>query len=99
MNSFLVLCFAAICTSTFAASIGMEPDENSLIPSISDDSRTPKDFLKITKAPPARVTQPSGSTIELECEAVGSPVPVLHWVHGSGHHLNDVNFLINFKIY
>uniref|UniRef100_A0A182PSW2 Ig-like domain-containing protein n=1 Tax=Anopheles epiroticus TaxID=199890 RepID=A0A182PSW2_9DIPT len=41
-------------------------------------------FVKITSAPPARVAQIRGTTVELECEIMGSPTPTVQWVHGSG---------------
>ncbi|XP_040156857.1 neural/ectodermal development factor IMP-L2 [Anopheles arabiensis] len=41
-------------------------------------------FVKITAAPPARVAQIRGTTVELECEIMGSPTPTVQWVHGSG---------------
>ncbi|XP_035780952.1 neural/ectodermal development factor IMP-L2-like [Anopheles albimanus] len=41
-------------------------------------------FVKITTPPPARVAQIRGTTVELECEIVGSPTPSVQWVHGSG---------------
>ncbi|XP_058057358.1 neural/ectodermal development factor IMP-L2 [Anopheles bellator] len=41
-------------------------------------------FVKITSPPPARVAQIRGTTVELECEIMGSPTPTVQWVHGSG---------------
>lgn len=41
-------------------------------------------FVKITSSPPLQITQVRGSTVELECEVMGSPTPTVQWVHGSG---------------
>ncbi|XP_058169327.1 neural/ectodermal development factor IMP-L2 [Anopheles ziemanni] len=41
-------------------------------------------FVKVTAAPPARAVQIRGTTVELECEVMGSPTPSVQWVHGSG---------------
>uniref|UniRef100_A0AAG5CUU0 Ig-like domain-containing protein n=1 Tax=Anopheles atroparvus TaxID=41427 RepID=A0AAG5CUU0_ANOAO len=41
-------------------------------------------FVKVTAAPPARAVQIRGTTVELECEIMGSPTPTVQWVHGSG---------------
>ncbi|XP_055544660.1 neural/ectodermal development factor IMP-L2 [Wyeomyia smithii] len=41
-------------------------------------------FVKITSQPPSQITHLRGSTIELECEVMGSPTPNVQWVHGSG---------------
>lgn len=40
------------------------------------------DWVKITVAPPAQVMHPAGTSIELECEATGSPTPIIEWIRG-----------------
>lgn len=71
--------------NSLARSIIAEDEDNGVLGSSSSSKQADhSDFLKITKAPPARVAQPFGSAIELECEAVGSPIPIVEWVHGSG---------------
>lgn len=99
MKNTLIACilFATVMNS-MARSIITEDDDNGVLSSSSSGSKTSEhsDFLKITKAPPARVAQPFGSTIELECEAVGSPIPIVEWVHGSGR-LSSVSILLSYS--
>ncbi|XP_065093358.1 neural/ectodermal development factor IMP-L2 [Ochlerotatus camptorhynchus] len=66
--------------------VDLEQD-NSLSASSSSSSgprMARPNFVKITSPPPAQITQVRGSTIELECEVMGSPTPYVQWVHGSG---------------
>lgn len=41
------------------------------------------DWIKITEAPPPKIVQTLGTSIELECEVMGSPPPTVHWVRGN----------------
>lgn len=81
--------FVVICTtiSTHGQNIDDELIENSLSPemeNIDHSKAKPQiDWVKISEAPPAKIVQPIGATIELECEATGSPAPVIYWVRGS----------------
>lgn len=86
MKNTLIACilFATVMHSLARSIISEDEDNGVLTASTGSKSGDHSDFLKITKAPPARVAQPFGSTIELECEAVGSPIPIVEWVHGSG---------------
>lgn len=40
------------------------------------------DWVKITESPPTKVFHPAGTSVELECEATGSPAPSIGWVRG-----------------
>lgn len=40
------------------------------------------DWVKITQSPPAQLLHPAGTSVELECEATGSPTPHIEWVRG-----------------
>lgn len=40
------------------------------------------DWVKITESPPSKVFHPAGTSVELECEATGSPAPSITWVRG-----------------
>jgi Immunoglobulin I-set domain len=42
-----------------------------------------KDWVEVSRAPPARVAKYSGRSVELECEVIGQPTPSVRWVHGS----------------
>lgn len=38
-------------------------------------------WVKISQGPPTLITGAQGTTIELECEAIGSPAPSIYWLH------------------
>ncbi|KAB0791232.1 hypothetical protein PPYR_03032 [Photinus pyralis] len=42
-----------------------------------------RDWIRISQSPPQIVSRPLGSRIELECEAMGSPAPVMQWLKGN----------------
>lgn len=68
--------------------VDLEQDNSLSASSSSSSSSGPRmarpNFVKITSPPPAQITQIRGSTVELECEVMGSPTPYVQWVHGSG---------------
>lgn len=63
--------------------VDLEQD-NSLSASSSGSRTSRPNFVKITTLPPRQLTQVRGTTVELECEVMGSPTPYVQWVHGSG---------------
>lgn len=80
--------FVVVCASIAinAQLIDDELIDNSISSGI--DSAKPKpqiDWVKISESPPPKVVQNIGSTIELECEAIGSPPPSIYWVRGNNH--------------
>lgn len=83
----LIIMVLVVCIS--ARSVSIE-EENSLSSSLSKQQKVENrnDFVKIVKAPAARISHPVGYTVELECEVVGSPTPMIQWVHGSGQYVN-----------
>ncbi|KAK5643519.1 hypothetical protein RI129_007364 [Pyrocoelia pectoralis] len=42
-----------------------------------------RDWVRISQSPPQIVSRPLGSRIELECEAMGSPAPIMQWLKGN----------------
>ncbi|XP_031341702.1 neural/ectodermal development factor IMP-L2-like [Photinus pyralis] len=42
-----------------------------------------RDWVRISQSPPQSVSQSVGSRVELECEAMGSPAPVMQWLKGN----------------
>lgn len=40
------------------------------------------EWVKMTKIPPTRIQHTFGSSVELECIAMGSPPPSIQWVVG-----------------
>lgn len=90
MNQSIALFLMVMIGTTMARSIALDDEDNSLSPSSTRQQKNEgrRDVLQIKKAPPARVIQPVGSSVELECEVVGSPTPMVQWVHGSGQYVN-----------
>lgn len=43
---------------------------------------TDDEWVKMTKVPPTKIPHKFGSTVELECIAMGSPPPSIQWVIG-----------------
>lgn len=95
MNSFKRLLLAAAlllalsAAGTSGRAVDLDPD-SALSASAGSSSEGVRGrdirptFVKITAAPPARAVQIRGTTVELECEVMGSPTPSVQWVHGSG---------------
>lgn len=48
-----------------------------------------EDWVKVVKAPPEKIVQTLGSTIELTCEIMGAPLPTIQWIRG---HPSDNGF-------
>ncbi|KAK4877951.1 hypothetical protein RN001_010457 [Aquatica leii] len=42
-----------------------------------------RDWVRISQSPPQIISRAVGSRIEIECEAMGSPAPVMQWLKGS----------------
>lgn len=45
--------------------------------------RVSKDWVKITSVSIPVISRPVGARIEIECEAFGSPAPVVQWLKGN----------------
>lgn len=87
---YLALALTALAPQINGRAVDLDQD-NSLSASSSASSASASasrvsrpNFVKITSQPPAQVTQIRGTTVELECEVMGSPTPYVQWVHGSG---------------
>lgn len=89
MKQSIILIIMVLVVCITARSVSIE-EENLLSSSLSKQQKVENrnDFVKIVKAPAARISQPMGYTVELECEVVGSPTPMVQWVHGSGQYVN-----------
>lgn len=55
-----------------------------------------QDWVKITKAPPQKVVQKLGESVEVECEVMGSPAPFVEWFEGRYPPDNEVSLHIFF---
>ncbi|XP_055602793.1 neural/ectodermal development factor IMP-L2 [Uranotaenia lowii] len=87
MINLKILCLVAVLVSLAPHISGRAVDldqDNSLSASSSGSRVTRPNFVKITSPPPMQITQVRGTTVELECEVMGSPTPYVQWVHGSG---------------
>uniref|UniRef100_A0A336M8U6 CSON006810 protein n=1 Tax=Culicoides sonorensis TaxID=179676 RepID=A0A336M8U6_CULSO len=97
MSQVICLIFMVVIATSMARSISLDDEDNSVNPLVATQQKieSRNDFVKIVKSPPARVAQPLDSTIELECEVVGSPIPIVQWVTGSGQYVNFDDFETN----
>lgn len=67
MNSYVYLSvFGLLVCSVYGRSISYTEDE----------------WVKMTKVPPTKIPHEFGSSVELECIAMGSPPPSIQWVVG-----------------
>nr|CAD7435493.1 unnamed protein product [Timema monikensis] len=41
------------------------------------------DWVKMSEAPPTIINTRLGDRVELDCEAIGSPAPTIHWIRGT----------------
>nr|CAD7570328.1 unnamed protein product [Timema californicum] len=41
------------------------------------------DWVKMSEAPPTLINTRLGDRVELDCEAIGSPAPTIHWIRGT----------------
>jgi len=82
MNSFVYLsAIGLLICSAYGRAID-EPD-NSIIQSDDSQYTGGRDWVKISEAPPPKIIQQIGSSVELECEVSGSPAPTVQWVRGN----------------
>lgn len=70
-------------------------EETDNILSSPSEQQTPtavkKEWIKVSKKPPTRLHYRDGQSLELECEIIGSPAPIVEWVRGTGQRI-DVSF-------
>jgi hypothetical protein len=55
-----------------------------------------KDWVEVTRSPPARAGKHGSRSLELECEVIGQPTPSVQWVHGSAQ-LSSVSTYIHYN--
>lgn len=81
---YLLAMLAILAPQINGRAVDIDQDNSLSASSTGPRTTTRPNFVKITSQPPPQVTQIRGSTIELECEVMGSPTPYVQWVHGSG---------------
>lgn len=79
-TAFVVLLL--LTASNSAQSRAIDDFDNS-IDQVEPNFDTDREWVQISEAPPSKVEQKVGSTLELECEVTGSPVPTVHWIRGN----------------
>uniref|UniRef100_U5EZP6 Putative neural/ectodermal development factor imp-l2 n=1 Tax=Corethrella appendiculata TaxID=1370023 RepID=U5EZP6_9DIPT len=100
MNLLLFLSIAILATLNSAhlcLGRSIPEQDNSLTSSSNSNSNSKyrREWIKISKAPPVTVKQSRGQTVELNCEVIGSPTPIVQWVHGSGQMIDWDDFVTN----
>ncbi|XP_055384173.1 neural/ectodermal development factor IMP-L2-like [Condylostylus longicornis] len=86
MRIFLTVLFALVFDVYCHAIIDNEIDNSIQIHSDPDekiDLSEPHEWVKLTKVPPTNIYHDKGSIIEIECEALGTPIPEVQWVPGN----------------
>lgn len=73
-----------------------EEDMDNAIEPDSSRKNEVQDWVKITKAPPQKVIQKLGESVEVECEIMGSPAPFVEWFEGRYPSDNEVSLLLSF---
>lgn len=89
MDSYLYLAVALL----FASSINgraIDDMDNSILGNNNNNNDgkmfADRDWVEISMAPPPKLLQQAGNSIELECEVTGSPQPTIHWIRGNNPH-------------
>lgn len=80
-----------LTVSNCAQSRAIDDFDNSIDQVEQNIAVTGREWVQISEAPPTKVEQKIGSTLELECEVTGSPVPTVHWIRGNKFE-SDVSF-------
>lgn len=91
--SIALICLAAGCraravTEALTASGEQENSLTDVDQEEVESGETYREWIKMSKKPPSKVHYHPGQTIELECEIVGSPAPIVSWVRGTGQLVN-----------
>lgn len=97
MESYLYLAVAFLLASTINGRAIDDLDNSILTNNNNNDDKmfADRDWVEISLAPPPKLLQQAGNSIELECEVSGSPQPSIHWIRGDNPH----NFVRNFGIF
>lgn len=89
MESYLYLTIALLLASSINGRAIDDVDNSiQLTNSNNDDDKTfaDHDWVEISLAPPPKLIQQAGSSVELECEVTGSYNPTIHWIRGNNPH-------------
>lgn len=99
MNSIVYLSIIGLLICNAYGRSIVDP-ENAVITADNDDDGYVggQERVSISKAPPPKIIQKIGSSIELECEVSGSPPPRIQWVRGNQPIDNVSNFLIKLSM-
>lgn len=87
MESYLYLAVVLLLASSINGR-AIDDLDNSILSNSNDDDKlfAERDWVEISLAPPPKLIQQPGNSIELECEVTGSPQPSIHWVRGNNPH-------------
>ena len=108
MKNFLIISIALMCLAAGCSARAMAEaltssgeQENSLTDVDAQDevesAEIDREWIKMSHKPPSKVHYVAGQQIELTCEIVGSPAPIVAWVRGTGQFVN-VSFNLKKKI-
>lgn len=85
MESYAYLAVALLLLASSINGRAIDELDNSILTSSSNDDKpfVERDWVEISLAPPPKLIQQAGNSIELECEVTGSPQPTIHWIRGN----------------
>lgn len=88
MESYLYLAVALLLASSIHGR-AIDDLDNSIQLSANNNNNDDEkmfaehDWVEISLAPPPKLIQQTGNSVELECEVTGSPQPTIHWIRGN----------------
>lgn len=87
MESYVYLAVALLLASSINGR-AIDDMDNSIQSANNNDDKmfADRDWVEISLAPPPKLIQQTGTSIELECEVTGSPQPSIHWIRGNNPH-------------
>lgn len=92
LSVLLAAIFLKVAVSRRLTEAEIETNEIDPDPSVNMGFGQTNEWVKIGQPPFRYITVSLGSRVELECEAMGSPIPVMQWLKGN-QPLTEVLFI------
>lgn len=83
LSVLLAAIFLKVAVSRRLTEAEIETNEIDPDPAVNMGFGQPTEWVKIGQPPFRFITVALGSRVELECEAMGSPIPVMQWLKGN----------------
>lgn len=82
LSVLLAAIFLKVAVARRLTEAEIETNEIDQDPAVNLGFSQPAEWVKISQAPFRFISAALGSRVELECEAIGSPIPVMQWLKG-----------------